>query len=64
MHQTSTIPGYFDRPSGERFTPLRGFGNAHLQTLLPRLLRRRVTLRPHWQRLDLPDSDFVDLAWS
>ncbi len=36
----------------------------HLQTLLPRLLRRRVTLRPHWQRLDLPDGDFVDLAWS
>ncbi len=40
------------------------FGNAHLQTLLPRLLRRRVTLRPHWQRLDLPDGDFLDLAWS
>ena len=46
------------------FTPLAGLHNPHLQTLLPRLLRRRVHLKPHWQRLDLPDGDFVDLAWS
>ncbi|WP_075182581.1 hydrolase [Pantoea sp. 1.19] len=46
------------------FVPLRGFSNPHLQTLLPRLLRRRVTFHPHWQRLELPDGDFVDLAWS
>jgi len=64
MHQTSTIPGYLDCVTGNPFVPLRGFGNAHLQTLLPRLLRRRVTLNPHWQRLELPDGDFVDLAWS
>ena len=38
--------------------------NAHLQTVLPRLIRRRIQLKPHWQRLTLPDSDFVDLAWS
>ncbi|MDL4914670.1 MAG: hydrolase [Enterobacterales bacterium endosymbiont of Blomia tropicalis] len=48
----------------ERFIALAGFGNPHLQTVLPRLLRRHVTLQPHWQRLDLPDGDFVDLAWS
>lgn len=38
--------------------------NAHLQTILPRLIRRRIQLQPHWQRLTLPDTDFVDLAWS
>ncbi|KAB8312341.1 hydrolase [Erwinia endophytica] len=46
------------------FQPMPGMSNAHLQTLLPRLLRRRLMLQPHWQRLTLPDSDFVDLAWS
>ncbi|QTF91119.1 hydrolase [Halomonas sp. BM-2019] len=44
------------------FTPPAGLANRHVQTLLPRLLpRRRV---PHrWERLELPDGDFVDLAW-
>ncbi|MTH47753.1 hydrolase [Intestinirhabdus alba] len=46
------------------FRPLRGFANRHLQTMLPRLLRRRVKFKAHWQRLELPDDDFVDLAWS
>ncbi|HEI8868982.1 TPA: hydrolase [Serratia odorifera] len=48
----------------ETFRPLTGASNPHLQTLLPRLVRRRVRLKPHWQRLNLPDGDFVDLAWS
>lgn len=46
------------------FRPLTGASNPHLQTLLPRLVRRRVLLKPHWQRLELPDGDFVDLARS
>lgn len=46
------------------FHPLRGADNPHLQTLLPRLIRRRALLSPVWQQLDLPDGDFVDLAWS
>jgi len=46
------------------FQPMAGMRNAHLQTLLPRLVRRRITLQPRWQRLTLPDSDFIDLAWS
>lgn len=50
--------------SATPFRPLRGANNPHLQTLLPRLIRRRVQLSPHWQQLDLPDGDFVDLAWS
>lgn len=48
----------------ENFHPLRGASNPHLQTLLPRLVRRHVKLKPVWQRLDLPDGDFIDLAWS
>lgn len=46
------------------FRPLSGLSNAHVQTILPRLIRRRRVLQPHWQRLTLPDTDFVDLAWS
>ncbi|WJM84287.1 hydrolase [Dickeya chrysanthemi] len=46
------------------FQPLSGAHNPHVQTLLPRLLRRRPALQPVWQRLTLPDGDFVDLAWS
>lgn len=46
------------------FQPLPGTANPHLQTLLPRLVRRRIKLTPVWQRLELPDGDFVDLAWS
>lgn len=46
------------------FRPLAGAGNPHVQTLLPRLIRRRARLSPVWQQLDLPDGDFVDLAWS
>jgi predicted alpha/beta-fold hydrolase len=42
---------------------MRGVGNRHLQTMLPRLIRQ-TGLYPHWQRLELPDGDFVDLAWS
>ncbi len=39
---------------------MRGFSNCHLQTMLPRLFRRKVKFTPHWQRLELPDGDFVD----
>ncbi|MBJ3815036.1 hydrolase [Shimwellia pseudoproteus] len=46
------------------FVPMSGLSNPHLQTMLPRLLRRRLQFRPHWQRLDMPDGDFIDLAWS
>ncbi len=48
----------------QTFTPMSGAGNPHLQTMLPRLIRRKLAFKPHWQRLDMPDGDFVDLAWS
>ena len=50
-----------------RFTPAdfqaaRGLGNRHVQTLLPRLRRLRV-LERDTEILNLPDGDFVELAW-
>lgn len=47
-----------------QFTPLHGVKNPHLQTILPRFFRRKMAFTPHWQRLELPDGDFVDLAWN
>ncbi|OSN01009.1 hydrolase [Lonsdalea populi] len=50
--------------TSQMFRPLASMYNPHLQTLLPRLLRRRALLKPLWQTLELPDGDFLDLAWS
>ncbi|GAA0571720.1 hydrolase [Halomonas salifodinae] len=44
------------------FHPPRGLGNRHLQTLLPRLLPRRRLARDT-EIINLPDGDFVELAW-
>ncbi|MZI92317.1 hydrolase [Vibrio sp. CAIM 722] len=46
------------------FIAAHGITNAHLQTLLPRLFRRKPLLSPHWQTIDTPDGDFLDLVWS
>ncbi|OOE89016.1 hydrolase [Salinivibrio sharmensis] len=46
------------------FKPIPSARNAHLQTLLPRFLRRAPLFTPRWQQFDLPDGDFVDLAWT
>lgn len=35
----------------------------HLQTILPTLIRKRPQLDLHWERLELKDGDFIDLAW-
>jgi len=53
-----------DPVHGQHFVPMPGARNPHLQTMLPRLIRRRLQFTPQWQRLELPDGDFVDLAWS
>ncbi len=51
--------------SSAEFTPMRGFSNCHLQTMLPRLFRRKVKFHPRtgsgWS---CPYGGFVDLAWS
>ncbi len=48
----------------DTFVPAKGLENPHLQTLLPRFLRRKPAFSPVWERLELPDGDFVDLAWT
>ncbi len=44
------------------FRPPPGLANRHVQTLLPRLLSRRQ-LNWRVEILELPDGDFVELAW-
>lgn len=46
------------------FIVANGLTNPHLQTLLPRLIRRAACFTPVWQTLTTPDNDFLDLAWS
>ncbi|WP_413112801.1 hydrolase [Thaumasiovibrio sp. DFM-14] len=46
------------------FRPAKGIRNPHLQTLLPRFLRREALFVPRTQRLTTPDGDFIDLAWT
>jgi predicted alpha/beta-fold hydrolase len=47
-----------------QFEPATGLANSHLQTLLPTLYRRNSDARFTSQTLNLPDGDFVDLAWT
>ncbi|MGF1843598.1 hydrolase [Vibrio clamense] len=46
------------------FTAAKGLSNPHLQTLMPRFIRKKALFDPLWQTLDTPDGDFLDLAWS
>lgn len=47
-----------------QFTAATGLANPHLQTLAPRLIRKKALFDPVWQTLDTPDGDFLDIAWS
>lgn len=46
------------------FTPAPWLKNPHLQTIYAGLWRRLPSLAFREERLELPDGDFVDLAWS
>ncbi|OBU09571.1 hydrolase [Photobacterium aquimaris] len=46
------------------FTAALGLKNPHLQTLLPRFVRRQPLFTPVTQRLITPDDDFLDIAWT
>ncbi len=46
------------------FRPAWWLPGAHAQTLWPALFRRRIRLNIDWERLELDDGDFLDLAWS
>jgi hypothetical protein len=45
------------------FIPMRGFSNAHVQTILPTLLNKNEKVLYSHERLELDDGDFLDLAW-
>jgi uncharacterized protein len=45
------------------FKPAWWLGSPHLQTIWPSLTRRRRNIPIEWQRLELQDGDFIDLAW-
>jgi hypothetical protein len=45
------------------YRPAWWLRNAHAQTLWPALMRRRNVPTVSWERLELEDGDFLDLAW-
>ncbi len=47
-----------------KFFAAAGMKNPHLQTLLPRFIRKKALFTPIWQTLDTSDNDFLDIAWS
>ncbi len=46
------------------FTPAWWLPGAHAQTIWPGITRRRHDISLEWERLELPDSDFIDLVWT
>ena len=46
------------------FKPAWWLRSAHAQTIWSSLLRLKPRLNIEWQRVELPDGDFIDLAWS
>ncbi|GAA0343510.1 hydrolase [Bowmanella denitrificans] len=38
--------------------------NRHVQTIWPRWLQKRRRIALNWEALELPDGDFVELAWT
>ena len=46
------------------FRPAWWLPGAHAQTLWPTVFRRPPRPRLDWERLRLPDGDFVDLSWA
>ncbi|WP_027250654.1 hydrolase [Photobacterium halotolerans] len=46
------------------FEPAAGLRNAHIQTILPRIIRRQARFEPLTERIQTPDDDFLDLAWT
>ena len=50
--------------SATTFNPPSWLRNPHVQTLWPKLFRRLPNLALVHERLELADSDFIDLAWA
>ncbi len=50
--------------SASKFKPAWWLTNAHFQTLAAKLFRRKQKLTTIQETLELPDGDFIDLAWT
>ncbi len=50
--------------SSSRFKPAWWLPGPHLQTIWPALFRKRPPLKLARERVELPDGDFIDLAWT
>jgi len=50
--------------SASKFKPAWWLTNAHFQTLAAKFFRRNQQLTTNNETLELPDGDFVDLAWT
>lgn len=59
----SVIPYRMPLLATSSFRPPFGFGNGHLQTILPVLLRRVASITTERERIDTADGDFLDLDW-
>jgi hypothetical protein len=46
------------------FKPAWWLPGAHAQTIWPGITRRRTDINLAWERLELPDQDFIDLVWT
>ena len=46
------------------FKPAWWLRGAHAQTIWSSFVRRKPRLNIEWQRVELADGDFIDLAWS
>ena len=47
-----------------QFKPAWWLPGAHAQTVWPSLVYHSPNLKLEWERLELPDDDFVDLVWT
>ena len=52
------------RKFNSTFKPAWWLRNRHLQTMAPRLIRAKQTIDYVTETLELPDGDFIDLAWT
>lgn len=46
------------------FKPAWWLRGAHAQTIWPGIMRCNPEVKLEWERLELPDSDFIDLVWT
>lgn len=46
------------------FKPVKGLSNPHIQTMVAKYLNRHDVVATINEKLELPDGDFVDLAWT